>query len=249
MGYAITDVEKLTEDQAREMSERFLQYKGHNIYFVTFEGGFGYSYLVFKDGAHIYYANDYALHHNNRSRDELDKWYNDSIKAKLFDDNDFEKDITSYEDYRKKMEYLTNYYMMRVPYISAFNIFHNDEEEKAFEKSIKNMTYDPVGFGYVKDSSFVEKHKELYKRLMENYNRKLNDYDYLKSMIIYEMGNHEYQFNNWQGNWDVITACFGDTQYDECDNYNVYFNQLKLNETQRKAFVDARREYLATCEC
>lgn len=192
MKYTITDVEKLTEEQAREMSERFLQYKGHNVYFVTFEGGFGYSYLVFKDGAHIYYANDYQLHHGNRSRDELDKWYNDGIKRKIFSDDDFSGDLKDYDDYSNKMRYLTNYYIMRTPYISAFNIFHNDKEEQDFKKSVENMTYDPVGFGYVKDKRFVEKHKELYKQLMENYEKQKENYDYLKSAILYEMGNHEY---------------------------------------------------------
>lgn len=72
--YTIRDIEALTEEQAAAMAIETASVKGHQVYFVDFGGYFGYSVLVFADGHHIKYANDYELHHKDKSRDELQEF-------------------------------------------------------------------------------------------------------------------------------------------------------------------------------
>ena len=88
--YTIRDIEALTEAQAAAKAIEVTEIKGHQIYFVDFGGYFGYSVLVFADGHHIKYADDYELHHKDKSRDELRVFYLDSLSRKLFtaDEND-----------------------------------------------------------------------------------------------------------------------------------------------------------------
>ncbi|MBR6859841.1 MAG: hypothetical protein IKM73_00780, partial [Acidaminococcaceae bacterium] len=61
--FRIQEIESVTEEQARDSALETLSIKGHTIYLVDFGGTFGYSCLVFCNGRHIYYANDYQLHH------------------------------------------------------------------------------------------------------------------------------------------------------------------------------------------
>lgn len=80
--YTIRDIEALTETQAAAMAIESVTVKGHQVYFVDFGGYFGYSALVFADGHYIKYANDYELHHQGKSRDELREFYLDSLSKK-----------------------------------------------------------------------------------------------------------------------------------------------------------------------
>lgn len=64
----ISNIEALTEAEAQTMALETMQIKEHNIYFVDFVNAFGYSCLVFKNHHHIYYANDYELHHTEKTR-------------------------------------------------------------------------------------------------------------------------------------------------------------------------------------
>ena len=72
LNWRIQDIEAVTEETAREMALEVLTVKGHTVYLVDFGGYFGYSCLVFCNGRHIHYANDYQLHHSKiESTDEL----------------------------------------------------------------------------------------------------------------------------------------------------------------------------------
>lgn len=57
--YTIRDIQAMTEADAATIALEKLDIKGHTVYLVDFGGYFGYSCLVFKNGHHIYYANDY----------------------------------------------------------------------------------------------------------------------------------------------------------------------------------------------
>ena len=60
----IEKIQKLTITEARKIALEIMEIKEHKCIFVDFnDNRFGYSVLVFKNGKHIYYANDYELHH------------------------------------------------------------------------------------------------------------------------------------------------------------------------------------------
>ena len=64
MEWDIHRIEALSEHEAQTMALDTEAIKAHSVYFVDFGGYFGYSCLVFRNGHHIYYANDYELHHS-----------------------------------------------------------------------------------------------------------------------------------------------------------------------------------------
>lgn len=242
--YSIRDIEALTEEQAKELSEESMVIKEHNVYFIDFPGYFGYSACVYINGHHIHYANDYALHHPKKTKEELKQWYIGTLNNKLFTEGELTAPITSYDDYTRKNYFLTNYYPMREDYISAFRINSTDEEEKAFEKSVENMYYNPVSFSYFKDKEFVQHCIKLHVALQEAKNNTLDNYDYWKSAFVSEMCNHEYAIN-WQGDYDVLSV-FGNPEwrFEEGKNtLDAWFKDCEFNDLQRRAYMDARNEY------
>lgn len=241
----IDEIEELTEKQAKEMALEHIKVKGHDIYFVNLGEYFGYSVLVFLNGGYLYHANDYELHHHKKTESELRELYLEEMNNILFEENEFNK-ISSYDDYQRKSRYLVNHYaMQKQPYISYF--FYGTEEERARRKEIiKNMYDNKIGLCYMDDEQFIKKHYELWNNLQNEVEKLEKNYKYLKSAFIYEMGNHEYQIN-YQGDYDVL-SCFGNIRYnDSLNELDIYFRQLGFNETQKKAYLDAQKEYLQTC--
>ena len=237
----ISEIENMTESEVESLAEEKMTFKDHNIYFLTVDGAFGYSSIVFKNNHQLKYANDYELHHSNKTKDQLHKMYVRRYKKALYSEKDFSKPLKSYDDYRSKQNYLINWYALQVDHVSAFGIFNTDEQVKEHEKKIKGLHYDPAGFCYVKDKEFVKRHTELMDTLSALRKEMEQNYDYLKSAFKYEMYNHEYAIN-WQADWDVLSV-FGNVQYKDTDDLNFYFDQLKFTDEQRRAYRDARKEY------
>lgn len=236
--FTIHDIEALTEDEARSISTEETQIKEHQVYFVTFDNAFGYSALVFKNGNQIYYANEYQLHYNGAPVEELKDKYIDKLNNKLFTDAEItDEPINSYDEYKRKFYFVQNYYTQRTRYISIFGT-DNDKEK---EEKTKNMHFDRIGLCYVSDTDFVERHYEMYLKLTEHRTKAEKRYDFVKSSFLYEMYNHEYGIN-WQADWDVL-SCFGNPVYGEYKELNEYFDELNFSDVQRKAYIDARKEY------
>lgn len=238
----ITDIESITEEQARKIANDTKEIKGYNIYFIDFEGYFGFSYVVFKNGHHIHYANDYELHHKGKSKIELKVLYINKINNILFTEEEIAEPIKDYEEYNRKRYFLHNYYGMQVDYIS---IFGNPKEHPNFEEEIKGMTYNPVAFAYMPDAEFVKHHIELCDILNTERERMSENYEYLKSAFLYEMHNHEYGIN-WQADYDTLSA-FYNVEYHDCD-LEAYFNELNFTDLQKKAYLDARSQYFKETE-
>lgn len=236
----IYDIEAMTEQEAQENAAEVIEIKGHNVYFVDLEGYFGYSALVFKDGHHIKYANDYELHHKGKTHEELKAWYIGALNHKLYTEEELQT-VTSYDDYTAKDYFIRNYYGMRYDYISAFNIFHNKEEEAAFDQAIKDKYYNPVCFGYFDTEEPVKKMIKLLSQLVKAREEMSKSPEYMKEAFYKELCNHEYCIN-WQGDYDVF-SCFGRVTYGDDKRAEDYMNELKFTQEQKSAFYEARREY------
>lgn len=241
----IKEIEALTLAEVKAMKEDCVEINGHDIYFVDFGGYFGYSALVFKDGAHIYYANDYELHHKGKSKDELKAWYVETLPNKIFADKDLEV-VENYDDYERKDYFLRNYYIQRIPYETAFHIYHNETEEKEFKKKVKGMFYNPISFCYVeqKYKGFCERQKELLEKLKAAKEVVANgNFEYWKNAFLSEMFNHEYGIA-WDADYTVI-SCFASIGYNN-NTLEQCFDDAGFTEVQRKAYRAARNEYYKT---
>ncbi len=241
--WTIHDIEALTEQQAAEMAESAQDIKGHNVYFVDFGGYFKFSALVFADGQHIIYANDYELHHPNTDRAALRKIYIDTLNSKLFTLDEMRGQVSTYDELRAKEYYIRNYYGHRRPHISMWFV-GSDAQREALRQQIKNMVFSPVFCAYYdpKDADFVKQGAELLDGLTLANEANSENADFWESAFLYEMFNHEYGIN-WQADYDVC-ACFGDvSKVKDYTNTSELFDACGFNDTQRKAYAAACREY------
>ena len=238
----IESIRSMTENEAEAMALETMEIKEHNIYFVDFGGYFGYSCLVFKNEHYIYYANDYELHHKGKTKEELKAFYIESLNNVLFTETEIAEPLKDYREYDRKKKFLHNYYGMQIDYIS---IFGNPNDHPNFEEEIKGMTYNPVAFSYMMDADFVKHHIELLETLEKEKDAMSDNYEYLKNAFLYEMYNHEYGIN-WQADYDTLSA-FGNIQYHE-DDLSAYFEELNFTETQKRAYLDARKQYFKESE-
>lgn len=246
--YDSDTLKNLSEETAARFSLDTEDVKGHNVYFVVFDGSFGYSCLVFKDGRIMPYAGDYALHHRDMYRSSLRKLYIDSLNHKLFTEDELTGPVETYSEYLVKIEYLINHYSYLRDHVSIFYnraCLSGSPEQKAedarIERESAGKMYDPIGHGWYDDVEFVKRHMSLFNAVASAYEQKMTDYDFCFDAFRYEMFNHEYAIN-WQGNWDVLSM-FGKIEYDhdgDDQNLTFYFDQLNFTSTQRRAYMDAR---------
>lgn len=243
----ITEIEAITEEKARELATEMMVIKEHNVYFVDFGKYFGYSCLVFANGHHIHYANDYALHHSGKSVKELKKWYIEALNDTLFTETEIAQPLHSYDEYSRKLQYINNYYGMREDHLSIFCINPTEKQKEEYDKAKKEKVYNPIAFAYYDNDEFVTHHIELYNKLRNAKENMTNDYEYQKSAFLSEMYNHEYGYN-WQGDYDVLSV-FGNITYtEESDDLERYFKQLNFTNLQKKAYREARKEYFKKTE-
>ena len=131
----INDIEQATEKLVSRIAEEKSTYKGYTVYLADLEGYFGYSILVYKNGKHIYWTNDYELHHKGKTHEELKSMYLDGLKYKLFTPDDMNA-VTDYDDYERKIRWLMSYYPQEYDYESAF-VIQGTKEEKQLKELLK----------------------------------------------------------------------------------------------------------------
>lgn len=190
----IIEIENLTYAKAKAMAIETMEIKGHECFFVDLGGNFGYSILVFKNEKHVYFANDYELHHGNiveeKGKSSLRDFYIVGMNNKLYTDEELMEEVKSYDEYQRKDHFLRNYWIMRYDHVSAF--FIGDKQKKELEKKMKKYPYyNPVCFCYVNDENIVKDAINYVRHLDKAYKiLKAND-DTFREMIRYELYNHE----------------------------------------------------------
>ncbi len=192
--YNVDEIETLTIKEAEQMALETMEIKEHECIFVDFGGSFGYSVLVFKDGKHIHYADDFELHHEyivkESGKEALKQWYIDALNNKLFTDAELLEEVATYDEYKRKDYFLRNYWIMRYDYVSIFGI--GEEAQRAFDEARKTYTiYNPVSFCYVVDKSIVDTQEKYLHHLEEVYSRLKDNMETFREMISRELANHE----------------------------------------------------------
>lgn len=188
----IREIEALTLDQVEGMKKEgkadLLNIKNHSCYLVDLGEYFGYSALIFKNNHHIYYANDYQLHHRTKTIEELKEWYTETLNNKLFTESELMENIYSYDEYNRKGYYIRNYWIMQYDYISAFYI---GKLEKELQEAKEKMIFCPTCFCYVEDKNIVHNASSFIRHIEESFaNVKEND-DIFRKMVSCELANHE----------------------------------------------------------
>lgn len=187
-------IEAITFAQAAKMSIEEMTIKEHDCFFVDFSGAFGYSVLVFKNGKHIHYANDYELHHSLKVKKEgwkgLREYYIESLNNKLFTDSELMESVSSYDEYKRKDYFLRNYWIMRHERLSIFGI-GKDARREFNEKKPFFPYFNNICFCYVQNKSIVDQCRKYSENLESCYKKLAENEAEFRRMISYELANHE----------------------------------------------------------
>lgn len=224
----ISDIKCATVENIKAIATERLSIKGHDVYLADLGDDWGYSALVYYANQPIYYANEYAMHHQGLTQDELRKLYIQMLMDKLYRDAELARPLKSYADYRRRCDYLAKLYSQRKPHVSAFYI-----GDKAPETD--GMIYDDVAYAWydAADADYVGTHSALWQLTQLHWEAAKQDYTILCEAFEDEMCNHEYCIN-WSGDAEVLAA--------------LGFGRFgALTDLQRRAYAQARECYLAQC--
>lgn len=191
----INEIQKLTEYEALQMAEEILTIKDHTVIFANLGETFGYSVLVFMAGKHIYFANDYELHHKymiekENGKEQLRQWYIDTLNRKLYTNTELLEEVKTYDDYRRKEHFLRNYYIQRYDYISIFGM-NGETKERILNGKDFYKYYNPVSFCYVADKSIVETQMQILEHLTYSFQELKGKMETFREMVSAELANHE----------------------------------------------------------
>ncbi len=259
MTKSILEIESMTEKDIREQCApdfEVVPVKGFNVFLLEISGSFGYSMIVFGDGQQIKYANDYELHHSyfmkDHTRDDLRRKYLEKAESILFTDDDLAKPLESYFDYERRRKFITELLPLKRDFMSWFYIAGSEDEKKARKaEERKHPVLCECAYGFFADSDadYAEYITKLFLNLMRQQEDVKNNYEYQKSAFRYELGNHEYHINSYQGDWDTLSA-FGKIKWhgQGAEARKLYYKELEFTETQIRAFEDARKEFLKAAD-
>lgn len=190
-----SEVEALTEKAVKKIATEHFDCKGHDCYIANLGDIFGLSALVFKNGHHIFYANQYYLHYHHMYKEDekLVQKYKKILNNILFSEDEILGKVGDYDDFSRKEHYIRNYLPQAYDHISMFCCGMTDEEERSRKYKISRWYkyYSSVAFGYFKDKDFVETENQYMAHLRDSYDQIKNDSDVFRKMIKYELYNHE----------------------------------------------------------
>ena len=236
----ISEIESLDENSVKAMAKEAVEIKGYTVYLVDLGGYFGYGALVFSDGRHIHYANDYALHHGDMKdhAQALREFYIRAMNEKLFTEDELRTPSDDYSEREAKKYYLRNYYPMKREHQTIFCGINKAAEW--YRRDEKSAIFSKIALAYFKpeDRQFVEHLTELYEAF-EACNNPLRDYAHAKDAFEHEMWNHEYPIN-WQRDYDVI-SCFARVSY-RGDGTEI--DQTDWTDEIKRAYRDAANHVL-----
>lgn len=188
----IKDIEQTSEQEAREnaliIKENFKD--DYNLYLVDFGGYFGLSVLVYADSQRIW--SDYALHHSNRAKNgTLPEYFIYEAEEVIYSDYELSQPLKNYADYRRRNDFIRDYYCKRRKYISMFHIGEFPEEQKQQIKDVYKYSSN-VSFAYYADEKFVEQLNQLLEQNERLYAEFMRDDDEdFRNAVRDELANHE----------------------------------------------------------
>ena len=97
---------------------------------------------------------------------------------------------------------------------------------------------------------FLKRDKEIINEFFSKpdpLDELMKDPEFAEDAFYYEMGNHEYHINYYQGDWDVC-SCFGHVEYNDADDRTEYFKQLGWEQQTIDAYERARKRFLKAAD-
>ena len=156
--------------------------------------------------------------------EELKEWYISAANNILFTEEELAGPIRNYEEYTRKDYFVRNYLPLCFDHMSIFAYCATEEAELK-----KRPYYCPPAFSWFRNK------EGAFETLEHRKNQMRNDFAYNKDAFYREMANHEYH----------VLSAFGNITWAGEDAPLIkYFNELDFSETQREAYLAARRDFL-----
>lgn len=212
----VSDIEELTEQQAKQIKLKHKVIKDFDIYFIDFKGYYGFSYIAFKNGKRVKHLNDYELHHKrlNGNIDKLLEYYINSIKNKVFTYEELNS-INDYNDFNNKRMFIINNLVYCYDYESIFGFGGRKTNYQYHSKQ---------ALGWFKNEEDAKLINKIYDNLyMLHFDKLLNDSDYFKKAAYYELANHE---AGYTGDFTDGLRALGLTYSRISDKYKIIVNDV-----------------------
>lgn len=100
--------------------------------------------------------------------------------------------------------------------------------------------------GYIRKSD-IKAYNEMLEENENELKEALEDDETLKDAFLYELANHEYTINYYQGNFDTLTS-LGFELKDKTKDFSNELSDFALTDRERKIFIEAVKEYEYECE-
>ena len=147
----------------------------------------------------------------------------------------------TYEEYRKARS-------LEVDNLPIFWAFSDEQFRKAMEE--RGLTEDDtdkiysLGGGGFYLRTDAEKIKAFFDKPDELHSLIESDSEFAAEAFYYEMCNHEYCINTYQGDWDVC-SCFSEEElnFTEDKDYEDYLKEAGYSEKVIKIFSDTLVKY------
>ncbi len=145
----------------------------------------------------------------------------------------------TYEEYRTSAQKAVN----DLPIFFAFSMEQFREQCKKrnipLDGSVKVVALN--GGGFCKKSDYP-----MIKAFLSDdpLHELMKDYNFAFEAFYYEMGNHEYHINTYQGDWDVC-SCFGNPEWGgEEMTGETYLADMGYPAETINAYKDARKKFM-----
>ena len=148
----------------------------------------------------------------------------------------------TYEEYKNQRQSEFN----ALPIFFAFNM-----EQFAREMEKRGLTVDDTDkvYRFGNGGFYLRSDAPIIREFMnkpDHIRELMNDPEFAESAFYYEMGNHEYHINTYQGDWDVC-SCFGSCDYGEEKDYRDYLKEMGYSPEVISAFRTARDHLYEDC--
>lgn len=157
------------------------------------------------------------------------------------------------EDSRMKYEDFSDMIQKRVNDLAMIFAFSSEQLGNALDDmglSLKDMNGDKLikmRFGAFCLKSDLDHILSELGKVDEMKRDFIKDYEQAHDAFFYEMGNHEYHINCYQGDWDVL-SCFGldddVCEFDDDKDADDYMDAMGLSPVTKAAYHDARVDFL-----
>lgn len=190
------ELENLSITELEKNYFKKAQYKNYTYYFVRTIGYYGICLIVVANDKVIYI--DEELHYNNLTKNQLVTKLTAKATKELYTEHELMEDITDYMDYWHKLNYLNNYYQKQCESVS---IYHDHTQAEKENWHYANF----ISFCYYKEEKDYNKLCELFDHIEQQHHEKLNEENYFRNAIAYELSNCEYIY----GGYDSLYRALG----------------------------------------